>query len=220
MLPHPEHLRIIKLPGSFYSGKRKKNVVKIENKISNFHLFVYLAFNSFLLRLRRERSLSPYGALMLYKLFQPDWSQPQELHMQMLPEWTRHAWKKKPFVVAIQAPCGLRHLFFKCHPSLADVQHTAMLPPCQRSIWFPLLLTAGNKPPFFPLLNAGRNHFALAVYTTLGGLRVSRLGEGSSPLFYVTVVSPQQQGDPWPLSGDVQCFAGAQGGAACTLSPR
>lgn len=73
MLPHPEHLRIIKLPGSFYSGQRKKKkVLKIENKISNFHLFVYLAFSSFLLRLQRERSLSPYGTLMLYKLFQPD----------------------------------------------------------------------------------------------------------------------------------------------------
>ena len=189
------------------------------NKISNFHQFVYPAFSSFLLRLQRKRILNPCGTLMLYKLFQHEWSQPQEWCVQTLPEQRRQAWKKKPFVVTIQACDGLRHLFSEYHPSLADVKHRATLPPRRRSIWFPLPVTAGNKPFFFPLLNEVRNYFALIMRITLGRQRISALAKGTSLLPCViatapvsAAMSPWRQQDICPRSGDGQRSPGAQQG--------
>lgn len=194
------------------------------NKISNFHQFVYPAFCSFLLRLQRKRSLNPCGTLMLYKLFQHEWSQPQEWCVQMLPEQRRQAWKKKPFAVTIQACDGLQHLFSKYHPSPADVQHRAMLPPLQRSIWFPLPVTAADKPFSFSLLNKVKNYFALSVRITLGRQRISALAKGTSPLPCVMATAPVRaamslggQQDTCPISSDGQRCPGAQWGMLCAL---
>lgn len=74
------------------------------------------AFSSFLLRLQTEWSFNPYGTLTLSKLFQPEWSQPQEWCAQTLPG-SKQPCTEETYAATIQAHYGLWHLSPRCHPS-------------------------------------------------------------------------------------------------------
>lgn len=90
--------------------------------------------------------------------------------------------------------------------------------------WFPLLITTGNKPFFFPLLNARRNHLALVVYNTLGLQRIFPWDKGSSLLPCVSAELPRPTLSPlwwWPgfHRSSMECSAHSGSQSMCSSTP-